>query len=153
MSTQLIQAEVNGYQGNTANLLAALDMETGLVIVDAELTVGKRIPGAHVVSNDPRIQHRDTLFTEEQLQEAIRLYFRADASGLLILQPETAAHSPKNAIEALGVEERGTRYRLSPDIRNGAVAVLALAHAADSLYNAENANSFASRIAAMFLTI
>jgi hypothetical protein len=148
-----IQAEISGYKGPAVNVLGALDPESGLFIVAKELKLGERLEGALVVSNDPRSQRRDRLFTEEDLQEAIRLFFRAQSNGLIELLPATTKHEPSHRIEADGIGEKGTKYRLSPDMTNGNIAVLALAATADGTFKAQAATDFCDELAAMFLTI
>ncbi|WP_454056818.1 hypothetical protein [Cupriavidus sp. Marseille-Q8015] len=148
----LIQAEISGYEGPAVNLLAALDTASGFLVIDAELPVGERVAGAMIVTNDPRAE-RDQLFTEEALQDAIRNFFRLTSLELVDMEPATAQHNPRNSIEAQGVDERGTRYRLMPGIRNGAIATLALVHAANAAYNFEAMNDFGADLVEMFATI
>jgi hypothetical protein len=134
-------------------LLGALDVDSGLFIVAKELKFGERPDGAVIVSNDPRSEQRDSLFTEEKLQDAIRLFFRAQATGVVELLPTVTKHEPSHRIESDGIGEKGTRYRLSPDITNGNVAVLALLSASDSTYRAQAATDFSTELAEMFMTI
>lgn len=153
MSTIRIQAEITGYQGSSANVLGALDPDTGLFIVAKDQEFGSRLDGALVVSNDPRAERRDSLFGEDKMQDAIRTFFRIKAAGLFEILPAMARHDPTHKIEAESVSEYGTRYKVNPDISNGAMAVLALALMADTTYKAQAATSFANELADMFLTI
>lgn len=153
MSIIRIQAEINGYAGKAVNLLGALDLDSGLLIISKDLPAGERSEEALIIANDPRCQHRDTLFDEELLQDAIRLYFRAKSTGMVELLPAIAKHDPAHKIENDGVGENGTKYRLAADISNGHIGVLAL------LLQAENANkgnevaSFSQDLAELFMTI
>lgn len=153
MSSVRIQAEITGYQGKAVSLLGALDTESGLFIVAKELQVGDRPEGAIVVSNDPRSERRDSLFCEEKMQDAIRLFFRAQATGMVELLASMSKHDPAHRIEAGGLDEHGTKYRLSPDVSNGNVAVLALIHAADNAYKAQSVSDFSAELAEMFISI
>jgi hypothetical protein len=152
MSAIVIQAQITGYDGRAVNLLGALDTDTGYIMVHEELRANERNETAIFVTNDPRAE-RDSLFTEEKLQEAIRLFFRAKASDLLELDESLSKHDPSHKIENDGVDERGSKYRLAPEITNGNVAVLAIMSAANGSYNAQAATDFSGEMAEMFLTI
>lgn len=153
MTTIRIQAEITGYAGNPVNLLGALDTESGLFIIAKELKFGERMDGAVVVANDPRSERRDTLFAEDRLPDAIRVFFRAHSTGMLELHAAVAKHNPEHKIESDGLSESGTKYRLGADVSNGAIAVLALAHTAERTYAAQSATDFASELADLFASI
>lgn len=153
MSSVRIQAEITGYQGQAVNLLGALDTESGLFIIARELGAGERMEGAIVISNDPRSERRDSLFTEEKLQNSIRLLFRAQATGMIELLASMSKHDPAHRIEKGDVDEHGTKYRLAPDVSNGNVAVLALIEAADNAYKAQATTDFSSELADLFMSI
>lgn len=148
-----IQAEITGYGGPAVNLLGALDPDSGLLIVAKELKFGERMEGTIVVSNDSRSERRDKLFSEDDLQDAIRLYFRSLSTSLVELLPTVTKHEPGHRIENDGIGENGTKYRLSPDITNGNVAVLALTFVADSAYRAQAATDFSEELADLFTSI
>lgn len=150
MSAITVQAIISGYRGPAVNLLGALQVETGLFIVAKEQGVEERLPGALIVSNSTRLDDRDRLFDEDKLQRAIRLYFSLKGQGLLELLPAVMKHDPGNMIEVDGMNERGTRYRLSPDITDGNIAVLAMIEAVDVSQGADTASSFAQEIAGMY---
>ncbi len=153
MTTVRIQAEITGYGGRVANVLGALDMESGLFIVAKELAAAERVEDAIVVSNDPRAERRDSLFDEDKLQNAIRLFFRAQATSMIELLPNVTKFDPSHKIEANGLDEKGSKYRLSPDVSNGNVAVLALMDAADRAYGAQAATEFSDELAGLFMSI
>ncbi|MEJ7804441.1 MAG: hypothetical protein WKG03_00755 [Telluria sp.] len=148
-----IQAEISGYGGPAVNVLGALDPESGLLIVARELKLGERLDDVLVVSNDPRAERRDRLFSEDDLQDAIRLFFRAQSTGMIELLPTVSKFEPAHKIESNGIDENGTKYRLSPDITNGNIAVLALTKLADATYRAQSATDFAEEMASLFLSI
>lgn len=153
MSDVLIQAEVSGYQGRATNLLGALDTDSGMLIVVKELSVGERTANAIVISNDPRTERRDGLFTEDKLQDAIRLFFRATATEMVELHESMSKHNPAHKIQRDGIGENGTKYQLAPEVTNGNVAVLALIEAADKTYKAQSASDFSGELASLFLSI
>lgn len=148
-----LQAEITGYAGPAVNLLGALDPDSGLLIVAKELAFGERLTDALVSANDPRSERRDRLFTEDDLQAAIRLHFRAQSTSMVELLPTVAKHEVAHRIENSGISERGTSYRLSPDITNGNVAVLALALLADNAYKAQSATDFSNELTELFMSI
>jgi len=153
MATVRIQSIATGYKGKAANLLGALDTETGLLIVARELPAGEVFAGAMLVTNDPRSEQRDSLFTEEKLQEAIRLFFRAKANGTIDIMSSLTKHDPEHMIEVQGIEERGSRYRLNPDFTNGNSAVLAMLEAAHRAHTAQEVADFSDELAEFFVTI
>lgn len=142
----IMQAEIGGYFGKSVNLIAALDPDSGLVIVSKELTLGERVPGAPFVTNDRR-------FTEDRFSDAIRHYFRAISTGLLELTPAVPKHDPKHKIETDSMNENGARYRLHPDTSNGNVAVLAIMEASNLSRSATGTSQAAMEMRDMFLSI
>lgn len=153
MKTIRIQAEITAFSGQACNLIAALDAESGLLIVSKELPLGQRAPDVLVTTNNPRADGRDRLFDESKFQNSIRLYFRATAMGMLELLPAVTKYDPAHRIENTGVGEHGAKYTLHPEISNGAVAVLALMDAADVAMNAEGGSEMSREIRDMFLSI
>ena len=149
----LIQAEINGYGGPAVNLLGVLDAQTGFIIISQELKIGVRVPGALFTTNDARAPGRDRHFVEDLFSSSIRTFFRATSMQMLEIMPKVSKHDPTRKIEAAGVDEHGTKYRLAPDIPNGCVAVLALVDAAESSRAAADGNSMAEEIASMFFSI
>jgi hypothetical protein len=153
MATIRIQSVATGYKGKAANLLGALDTDTGLLVVAREMPPGQVFEGATVVTNDPRSGDRDSLFTEEKLQDAIRLFFRAKANGTIEIMSALTKHDPDHFIEVQGIEERGSRYRLNPDFTNGNAAVLAMLESAHRAYLAQEVTDFSDELAEFFVTI
>lgn len=153
MSTVLIQAEISGYQGRAANLLGALDTDSGMLVIARELALGEHKDGAIIISNDPRAERRDGLFSEDKLQDAIRLYFRLSATEMVELHDSMSKHNPAHKIQNDGVGEKGTKYLLSPEVTNGNVAVLALIEAADKTHKAQAASDFSGELASLFMSI
>jgi hypothetical protein len=148
-----LHAEVTGYGGPAASVMAALDPDSGLLVVAKELKLGERLDDVMVTSNDPRSERRDRLFTEDDLQDAIRLFFRAKSTGMIELLPTVAKHEPSHKIETNGMDENGTKYRLAAEITNGNIAILALVSLADRAYKAQSATDFSNDLAEMFMSI
>lgn len=147
-----IQAEISGYFGPPINLRALLDPASGYMIVSKELPPGERIGGALVVTNNSRGE-RDRLFTEDDLSDAIRQLYRAQAGKLLELLPAVTKHDPTHRLQVATMTENGTRYELSSETTNGNVAVLALVNAANLTLNASDATDMAAEMRDMFLSI
>jgi hypothetical protein len=147
-----MQAEITGYGGQAVNLRAILDPASGFLIISDEMARGVRVPGALVVTNDPRGE-RDRLFSEEHFEDAIRQFFSAKHMGLLEIMSECAKHDPQARIQTAGFNESGTRYELSLDTTNGNVAILALCNAANITLKANDAMDMGAEMASMFLSI
>ncbi|WP_244118704.1 hypothetical protein [Burkholderia gladioli] len=109
-----------------------------------------RIPGALIVSNNPRLDDRDRLFDEDKLQAAIRRFHSLTTTRLIKFEPDAMKHNPSNWIEPDTMNERGTRYRLNPDIGNGAIAVLAMVEAINVSLGAAEMMDASDEIEAMY---
>lgn len=116
---------IAGYSGPAVTLLCALVNDDGvLVIADESALQEQRKEGFGVVTNLdlPSVDYR---FTDDQLRDAIIAYYARDSQDTLDLDNKLARHSPGQSIATDGIDERGPRYRLSADITNGQIAVLA----------------------------
>jgi hypothetical protein len=149
----MIQARIAGYFGPAVNLLAALEPESGLVIVSKELPLNERREGTLFTTNDPRANGRDRLFSEDKIEDAIHRFYRARAIGTLELLPAMQKHDPANRIESDGMDKSGTKYRLASEISNGAIAVLAIMDAAGVSQKVEDVSAMCDEISAMFFSI
>lgn len=149
----LLQAMMTGYFGKAANLYAALDPDSGLLLIAGEKPPGELLEGAFVITNDPRAEQRDALFSEELLADAIQLYFRARANEMIEWADEGSTHDPTHKIQLRGMGADGARYEVGQDVTNGQMAVLALAWVADRAFKAQSTANFADEIAELFLSI
>ncbi|WP_313453317.1 hypothetical protein [Stutzerimonas nitrititolerans] len=98
--------------------------ENVLVILEEVPFAEARTPGFAMITNLP-LQTRDFLFTDEHLRDGIRDYFARDAQGIIDIDARLVRFRPDAKIENDGIDERGPKYRLQPDISNGHVAILA----------------------------
>lgn len=153
MTMLLIQASVSAYLGPAVNLLGAYDSCSGLLIVERELARGERIADAVFVTDDARADDRDRLFDEDNLQTAIRSFFRAKHSGLVELEKAVMRHDPEHKIESDGVTEQGSKFRVNAEATNGQIAVLAMFDAIAIAGQAEIASEFSDDLIDVFLTI
>lgn len=119
---------ISGYGQSGAKpvtLLCALDEPTGVLVVGKEVAFKEgRLEGFSLVTNVDLAQ-RDFFFTVDHLRDAIRDFYAKHGQGLLAIDDEVARYSPESQIELDGIDERGPKYRLSADIGNGHVAILA----------------------------
>lgn len=126
-----IQAAIGGLgSGAGAEIVfGELDRPSGVLLIDAALALPPGMPearrgGCAVVTNNPSTDDRDELFTDVELRQAIEDYFAFSGRGLLVIEPAVARHDPRSKIEPDGLDERGRKYRIAPDMTNGQLAVI-----------------------------
>lgn len=119
---------ISGYGTDGAkpvSLLCFHDTQTDFLIVDSESEFAEVRPeGFALVTNLP-LQTRDFLFTADHIRNSIRDYYSRDGQGIIDIDNALMRYRPDGKIERDGIDERGPKFRLSPDIGNGEVAVLA----------------------------
>lgn len=127
-----LQANISGFDGRPVSVLAALDEDSGILVVAASVEAHERRPGSFMISDDPRAD-RDMPFGIERLGDALAAYSALrrrpapDGQGNCLRFGQRALNAdPANAIEADGMDVSGPRYRLLPDIDNAKVATLSL---------------------------
>lgn len=129
-----LQATITGMSQNGAGaetVFGMFDHETGVLLLDGCRTEkpgvkAQRGGDSAVVINDPRLGDYDVVLEEDHIRDAIGAYFSIQSSGLLKLTREVERHAPQSAIEHDGIDDKGTKYRVSPSITNGQMAVIAL---------------------------
>lgn len=136
MSTDSIslQATIGGMSAASPEvytLLGQLDRISGVLLVDAAVRVKpgtpeRRIGGSAAVTNNTETQDRDALFTEADIRDAINAYMDFAGRGLLVLAESVSRFNPQSALETDGLDSHGRKYRISPEMNNGRLAVLAL---------------------------
>ena len=121
-----IRVNIIGYGGVPASLLCALDTSTGMLRVsdDREIEPGGR-PGWLLITNSVSDESADAFFRRDMLRDAIAAFFDMDSVGLVSLASKAVRADPRSKIEADGIDERGTKYRIKSDCGNRQVAVLA----------------------------
>lgn len=126
-----IQATATGFSGQAATLFSAYDPEAKVlaVAVASEYRIDRR-DRCIIITNDRGIQ-RDTLFTQEHLQDSINAYYDLrggiasdGASARLTFGDKAARANPDNSIERDGVDMNGFRYRVSETITSLQAAAL-----------------------------
>lgn len=127
-----VQVTIAGFMGQPVTLACVIDDETGVLTVGKQVAYNEdRIEGFAVVSNLD-LADCDYLFTDKHLRGAIRSYFSRSGQDTIAIVPALARYQPDNKIERDAVDETGPRYRISPDIDNGQIAVLAAVAYADA---------------------
>jgi hypothetical protein len=121
-----IQATIAGFKGERKTVLGNLVERTGVLIMAREVkyTEKRLAPDIAIVSNLD-LADIDFRFTDKHIGEAIRVYYTRKAHLTLDVLNEIQNFDPGNMIEPDAVDEGGRRYRISPDITNGQVSVLA----------------------------
>lgn len=119
---------ISGYGVSGAepvSILCVLDEGTGVLVVGKSVKFTEsRVEGFSLITN-LELDERDFLFTNDHLREAIADYFARSGQGLIDISDELSRFKPDNKIDLNGVDERGPKYVLAPDIGNGEVAILA----------------------------
>lgn len=99
--------------------------ESGVLVVDRSMPFAEARPeGFALVTNLP-LQTRDFLFVEDHIRDSIRDYYAMSGQELIDIDDSLMRYRPDGKIEREGIDERGPKFRLSPDIGNGEVAILA----------------------------
>jgi hypothetical protein len=124
-----LRVNIAGFAGKPVSLFAAYDPGTDILLVAREVEYeGGAREGFLKITNQARDDEHDAVFTEDETREAISAYFELDALKLLTLGDKVQRCNPANKIERDGMDERGTKYRIAPDINNSQVAVLVAAY-------------------------
>lgn len=120
------QVSIAGYSGAATTLICALmQKDNVLVIADEASLEEKRREGFGMVSNLD-LDAVDFRFGDTRIRDSITEYFVREAQKTLDAVGKVARHVPNNnAITKDGFDMNGPIYRLSPDITNGQIAVLA----------------------------
>lgn len=133
MAEQKVMMRVNcaGQQGQPVSLFAAYDPETDVLVVvrETKYETVVREGFLRVTTRDADPEH-DMVFTEENYHDAIVAFFDLQAMSLIQFANGLAKLNPENKIERDGMDERGVKYRIAPDIGNAQAAVLIACFAA-----------------------
>lgn len=123
-----IQASIAGFSGSPITLLAVYDADSGIFFIakQAKYTTDRSIEGALLVTNMD-LPTADFRFSDDDFKDSITSYFDLRSMGALDIDEDLQRWYPDNQIEVDRVDESGKKYRVSPEINNGQVAVLAIA--------------------------
>ena len=127
-----IQAVIGSYRDAPTTLLGLLDENTGVLVIAKQVPYGeeKLAPDMALVSNLD-LESRDWRFTDDHIQEAIIRFFTRSAQGTISIPRDLTRIDPTSKIEMDNIDVTGRKYRLSPDIANAQIAVLAMVAYAD----------------------
>lgn len=121
----IIRVNVAGFTGRAASIFTVFNADTRAVVVSEEVDYEQhRREGALLVTNQSSDQVFDLLYGDDETRAAIEAYLATEGVGLLQFSSKVKRLSPANKIERDGMDASGMRYRISPDISNGQVAVL-----------------------------
>lgn len=149
-----IQATIGGYGGvgsEPITLAALRDPVTGVLAIAKKINMREKADAGYSFVTNMRLASYDCLFREEDITEAIRLYRESEANATLVLSDETARYRPR--IEVDGMNESGQKFRLSNDMSNGEVAVLALVHFAERQRIINQTTDLTARISSLYQII
>jgi hypothetical protein len=126
-ATVKIMCSIGGFTGQPITLLAGYDQSTGLLLVTSEVPFkNERRDGFAFLTNSAFAESRDGLFSDANFEEAMMRFRELRAAGLLDLAEKLRKHDPDARIDVRDVTDGGRTYRVSAEISNGQVAVLAL---------------------------
>lgn len=147
-----IQANIAGYGGRPATVLAAFDEQTGVLVVARAIERIPRREGCLLIESDRRAD-RDALFEAGHLREGIEAYYglkgrkAADGRGEALRFSELAMLAePSSCIESDGVDMSGPVYRVAPGATNAMVAALAVCRHAERSGTVQDAVDMADQL-------
>lgn len=127
-----IQATFIGYGGRACSLFSAVDEDSNVLVVSAEVDYRTvRRDGCIVITNNPDIP-RDSLFSDSDIKDAISAFYSLktglaadNRSPRLVFSERAARSNPEQSIEKDGVDYNGPRFRISEGVTCGQIAALA----------------------------
>lgn len=140
-----LRINIAGFAGSSCSLFAAYNPDRDLLLIakeSSEYEPGQR-EGFLKITNQVRDGAYDALFGDDQMEEAIKAYFDMESLGLLSLSQGVQRHNPGTKIERDGLSDTGMKYRISPDMTSGQVAVMAACLFASRQRNVGIAENFA----------
>lgn len=152
----IIQATFAGYAGDPVTLYSGYDQKLRvLAVAKPGRFTRKRLEGACVITNQRDLE-RDMLFTEDNIFAAIEAY-RTLSQGLsengreprLKFKETAGIANPESVIQQDDIDVRGTKYRISRDIRSVQMACLATCLFVTKMETAETANDLLDEFVGM----
>lgn len=125
MSATLIRVNIAGYSGQAVTLFGAYDHINDMLLVNSDTDYNQADDEKFLkVTNQERDPYRDLLVSDDDLNDAINAFFEMEGMKLLHMEERVKRFNPASKIERDGVDAVGVRYRISPDITNGQLAVM-----------------------------
>lgn len=144
------QVSIAGYNGPATTLHGVIVVADNVLVLASEHPLEEaRRDGFGMITNID-LASVDYRFTDQLMREAIISYFVRQSQQTLDIVDKLARHAPGNSITNDGYDERGPRYRISPDITNGQIAVLAACAFADVQSPVAKAISMMDDITALY---
>lgn len=127
-----IQATFIGYGGRACSLFSAIDEDSNVLVVSAEVEYRTtRRDGCIVITNNHDIPH-DSFFSDSDIKDAISAFYLLKTglatdnnSPRLVFSERAARSNPEQSIEKDGIDYNGPRFRISEGVTCGQIAALA----------------------------
>lgn len=117
---------IAGFMGPPVSLFAAYSHETDLLVIAKDPGAYDASPrdGFLKITNQSRDASYDALFDNDNMADAIKAYFEMESLRLVTIRADVVRHTPGSKIERDGFSDTGVKYRISPDMTSGQVAVM-----------------------------
>ena len=120
-----IQSSIMGFSRTPTSVYSIYDDEANYLVVIAEKEWRTTRFKECVLISDEELDDRDFLFNQQKVSDAINAYYDMVSLSSIEVKDSVARCNPDAGIEYDGLKEGGKIFRLSPDITNSQVAVLA----------------------------
>lgn len=151
---QRIHVSISGYEGPAVTLVCALKTDSNvLVIAKQEQDLREERKEGFALVTNLHLPASDWLFTDDHIRQGIGDYYARSTQGTLDIVEALSRHDPSNNIGKEGFDERGPVYRITPDITNGQLAIIAACAYADLQVGLGSAASVSDRFADLYSLI
>ena len=149
-----IQINITGFNALPSSLLCAYDDDLDFLIIskESENFNENRIKNDYIfITNSPRTEERDFLFTTDYFNDAISAYYQRknnktnDNKSRLHITEKALRANPENVIENDGFDDKGKpKYRIQENITNIQVATLVACYFAEKFQLNNNVVDYAN---------
>jgi len=114
-----------GFGRTPVSVYSIYDDEIDYLIVSAEKNWRPTRFKDCVLISDEELDDRDFSFSQKDVSDSINAYYDQMSLSRIEIRDSVSRCNPDSGIEYDGLKEGGKMFRLSPDINNSQVAVLA----------------------------
>lgn len=135
-----IRVNVMGYSGQAVSAFCAYDPKTHVLSFSRVDKYDPDVPKSKtgesrrdrflLLTNQATDTAHDGMISSDDMRDAIDAFFAMNDSESMVFAEGLSGNNPSHRIERDGVDERGVKYRLAPDVSNGMVAAIFAALAA-----------------------
>jgi hypothetical protein len=121
-----MRVNIAGFAGSAVSVYCAFDPATDVLLIGSvaeEYQAGPREDFLKITNTGTDAAF-DAVFQNDETKEAIEAYFALASMRLIVMKESAKRLTPDAKIERDGMDERGPKYRIAPDIGCGQVAVL-----------------------------